>query len=676
MKPPVPPENDTHDAKREKQESLKRAWEKRIQSGREAMKEWENDGDSNLKFIKGSCWNDQMDQQLPNSTWSKTTANRMHALVNGYMAATVYRRPNVNAKPTKKGKDAMQRSIVDAAYLNYCMRECKAEEHMYLATHDAIVYGAGAIELRLDKERGGIARMEWVSIKDVVVDPHANTVMASCGWVARRFTMNIHTARRVFKNKELKPDAEAEAQHVSTGGNASQHVGGGLEDERITLWRIWARGDDPDAEDSGGEGVEVQTGQKPVPAGGDKAQGGDKDEDEVTRYLRRSGNRRIILCMHHPVLLDDTGWPFILDHDEFPITLIRTHRVPGSLLPYSPLRPVKELQKQINWALTFLITQMRRTSQIKYVIDKSALGGATSEEAINKLTSLESEEVIVASGALERVIAPLKLEPLSQAPLMMLEMLQDQFDTISGFAEMFGGAENSRSATEASIKEERAQTLTDLMRQATEAAAQEILRHMLQISWSATPAETVAKIVGEDIVEMGMDQLTGQRIPVAIYWNENMTPEEIRAEVDVVLEPGSMRRVNRDQEVQDIINVLDRALGIGAQFPPMGLQPNPEAWLTFINSLLRRQYEAMGWVDGAQFLIPPEAVGLMPMEQPNQTMQIDQSTHMTEGNKTLHEAAPTMTLHEASPSLSLSYKEGNKTPEKAGDAGQAKASAA
>lgn len=668
-KPPVPPKPAPE--AREKAETLKRAWEKRIHAGEEAQKEWWEDGRGNKKFVRGSCWNDVMDQQLPNSQWSKTTANRMHALVNGYLATTVYRRPNVNAKPTKPGDDAMKRSIVDASWLNYCMRECRAEEHLHLATYDAIIYGAGFIEQGLDSKRGGTAYMNWASAEDIVCDPGSNTVMESCGWIARRITMNVRTARKLYNVPDLKADGESQHKPHSTG-NASQHVGGGVDDERITLWRIWARGDEPEED----EVVEEEEDRVPVEAdgmgqereGADVREGadngrdvaGDPNQSELEAYLSKHGNRRFILAMNHPVLLEDVPWPFICD--EFPITIIRVHRVPGELLPYSPLRPVKELQKQINWALTFLITQMRRTSQIKYVANKSAFP-SMSVEQIESMLTLDSEQVIIAQDALDRALVPIKFDGLSQPPLQMLELMQEQFDTISGFAEMFGGVENSRSASEAVIKQERAETLTDLMRQATEAAVNEILRHMLQMSWSATPVETVAKAVGPDLVKMGVDRITGQPIPVGVYWDTEMSPEAIRAETDVVLEPGSMRRVNRDQEMQDIFMMLDKSLGIGAQFPAMGMQPNPEAWLKFINSMLRRGYEAMGWVDGVQFLIPPEAVGLLPPEQGNQTMNIDQSTHLTEGDASY--TAPSPTFHAPNPSLSLSYKQGDSKPQAA-----------
>ena len=652
-KPPVPPK--TKEETNAEQETVCKAWKKRVEDGTKNQKEWVEEGRSFKKFIKGSCWNDMMDQQLPDSQWSKTTANRMHALVNGYLATTVYRRPNVNAKPPKAGDEMLNRAIVDATYLNYCLRECKAEESMYLATYDAVVYGAGFCEQRLDKERGGIARMDWVSAEDIVVDPHSNTTISSCAWMARRFTMNIHTARRVFKNEHLKADAQAMNEGPNSVGKkeapASQHVGGGVEGERITLWRIWARGDDPSVDDAEKE----DDGEEHEP------KGEETPESELQEYLKKSGNRRFILSMNHDTMLEDTPWPFVLDHDEFPITIFRIHRVPGELLPYSPLRPVKELQKQLNWALTFLITQMRRTSQVKYVVDKSAFPGIGNNE-IEKLTSLESEEVIISQGPLDRAMQAMKLEPLSQAPLMMLGILQEQFDTVSGFAEMFGGVENSRSASEAVIKQERAETLTDLMRQATEAGATECMRHMLQMSWSATPIATVLNIVGDQKLAPVIDRTSGQPVPISEYWDEEMTPDQIRAEVDVVIEPGSMRRPNRDQEMQDIFMMLDKCIGIGAQFPAMGLQPNPESWLKFVNGMLRKGYESMGWVDGSQYLIPPEAVGLMPQPEGNQSLAIDQSTHLTEGNKTLHEAAPTTTLHEASPSLSLSFKEGNAMP--------------
>lgn len=644
------------DAERQK---IAKAWQKRIEAGIKAQEPWWQKGRELKKFIEGSQWNDAEDQHLPDSKWAKTTDNRMYALVNGYLATTVYRRPNVNAKPPRQSKEDMRKAQVDQLYLNYCLREGQYERHQRLSTYDAIVYGAGCREMRLDKERGGIAKAEWRSIEDVVVDPHANTVESSVGWVAIRFTMNVKTARRIYKAPTLQPDSKAKAQKDGPTYNSSHHVGGGLDEERVTLWRIWARGDDPgekESEPDDGNVQKVEKGEGKAEENG--SDGSDQATSKLQDYLERHGNRKFVVCGHHPEPLEDSPWPFVLDVDSFPVTFVRLHEVPGQFLPFSPLQPVKELQRQLNWSTTFLITQMRRISQQKLIANMQFFPDKTGKEEIQKLTTLESDEIVLAQGPLDRAIARVDLGQLSAPPLQMMQMLEDKFDKISGYGEMFGGMEGARSATEASIREERAQTLSDLMRQATESAANEDLRKMLQISFSATPVETVANIVGAEIADFAVDQVTGQKIAVATYWNENMTPEQIRAEVDVVLEPGSMRRVNRDQEVTDCINLMDRALGFIGQFPPLGLQPNPQAILDYWNSLWKRALDSLGWVDGHNFVIQPEMVGLAPQPEGNQTLQIDQSTHLTEGNKTLHEAAPTMTLHQPSPALSLSLKEG------------------
>ncbi len=623
----------------EKRRAIHAMWKKRLEKAHSVQLPWWTAGQRMHKFIEGDQWVDSEDLITPDLKWSVTTNNRMWPLVQGYLSTLVHQRPNVTAKPVHDGEAARQRAKVNSKFMNYVLRETRYEEHTRNTVRDAITYGVGFKEQTIDRERGDIPTSRWVSAEDVLVDPNANTVISSVGWIARKYTLQ--------PSKGLGEDGGGTDKKVSTGKKASEHIGGGDEDEMITLYRIYMRGDDPTEDD------DAQPNSKNNKS---SSKGSDGEVDPirsaVQKHIEKSGNRVITLSIDHPELLDERPWPFVLDHDEFPITPFRVHSVPGAFLTHSVLKPLVPLQKQLNWATTFLITRMRNSSQRKWVIDKSRFQGG--EEEIEKLTSRNDDEVIKTAGRMQDAVYPLEMDALPTSILQMLPILQDQFDAISGFQELFGPMKSARSATEADIRDQRAQTNSALMLQSIEVGMLEDIRHMMQMAFSFTPLKRLMKIVGPEELVAETDPLTGQI--ATIYWNLDMTPEEIRSEVDILLEPGSTRRVNRDQEVNDRVNIMDRKSGYMKtifDYLAAGLikdEAGLQAILDSFNADLEDIAEKLGWANTSRARIPAAAFNITP--PPDNSSQ---SFTIKEGDISLSidEPNPSLSIDQPNPSLSI-----------------------
>lgn len=651
------------------------AWQKRIKKAEEVQRDWLETGRQIKQFIEGSQWNPEDDLGSPVNDWMRTTNNRLWPLFQGYLSNLIYQRPNVTARAVRSGDEALQRAKVNSMLMNYVLRESRYAEHTRLAVSDALIYGAGAKEQRVDPHRGDICVSRWVNIEDVLVDPSANTTIDSVAWVAKRFTMSLSKARRVFKGAlkkgvELTADKSGDGKKPSSTGKTSERVGTADEmDEVITLYRIYLRGDDPVLDDGDPDDPDNKTTLEPTSA---KVEGSD-EKSALQKHLEESGNKVITIAMGYPYILDERPWPFVLDHDEFPITFFRAHLYPGKFLPHSPFKPLLPLQKNLNWAMTFMITQMRTMSQTKFVVDQSMFQG--NEDEIEKLTSLDDREVIRTNGRFKDALERIDFGTLSSIPVQMYPFMEGAFDDISGFQELFGGMRGARSATEASIREERAQTNSALMLQAIESAMLEDCRHMLQIMFSVTPLEKVIDIVGEEEALVFEDPMT--RVPVASFWDPEMKPAMIRSEVDVLLEPGSTRRVNRDQEVNDRINLMDRKVNLLNAIQTMlatGIvadQNGLAAILDFINKDLEDIAEKMGWSDSDRAKLPPEAFNLLPPPtNESQTFQIKEGdVTFKEGDKSFEDSR---TLDQPNPTLDLSLdlSQNPSTTTKTGGSGE------
>lgn len=633
-------------------------WKARLKRANDAQKSWWAEGREIKKFIEGAQWNSEDDLGSPETGYMMTTNNRLWPLFQGYLSNLIYQRPNVTAKAVRKGDEALQRAKVNSKVMNYVLREGGYENHTRLAISDSLIYGAGAKEQGVDRERGDIGRSKWVNIEDVLVDPEANTTLDTVGWVCRRFSMRLSTARRIYKKAidecgdPLTADSGIEDHEKKD--KASEQLGDkGPADDSITLYRIYLRGDDPAVDDADADDKNNETN---LPA--DET---DAEMSALQKHLEGSGNKVITIAMGYPCILDERPWPFVLDHDEFPITIYRTHLYPGKFLPHSPFKPLLPLQKNLNWAVTFLITQMRTMSQTKFVVDQSQFGG--NDEEIEKLVSLDDREVIRTNGRMADAVQRVDFGTLSSQPLQMLPLMQQQFDDISGFQELFGGMRGARSATEADIREQRAQTNSALMLQAVEHAMTEDVRHMLQIMFSVTPLEKIEEIVGPEELYV-LDEQTGE--PVRSFWQIGMEPAKIRSEVDIMLEPGSTRRVNRDQEVNDRINIMDRKVNLMKMLQEMlaaGIiadQNGLAAILDYINKDLWDIADKLGWSDADRAKIPPEAFNLLPPpENTSQSFTIKQGdTTIKQGDLSLEDSR---TIDEPNPTLQIDLSQNPST---------------
>ena len=623
-----------------KEMSVYRILKSRLDRAMHNQRDWLRDGEQVERFVYGSQWGSEIAAQLsPENGWIRRSLNKMKPLATGIISQVAFQNPQAMALPLRRESSFIQKATVDATYLNRCIEEARFDKHQRMAAKDALFFGNGYLEVGTDPHKENISTVAHRKVGDVYFDPDA-TCYEDAQWVAVRQTMNLHTARKVYNAPELTPARNAETDNVEAGSGRpnsevsnstlSQTAGSefasgtektpAVEDVRITVWRIWLR---QEALDFSAE----------VTVDKDDVEG----DDRLRKMLKDEGNRVITitedLMTGTDGILSNKPWPFVIEKNHLPVSIITLSDQSGRLFNQSELEPLVKLQQTLNMCYSFLLTEAYCTAKIKFIADESVI--SMQDQVSELIRSNEVGNVVgVPGGAMN--MQKLELGSLNQAMLQLLELTNREFDEISGFQEIFGGLQGARSATEASIREGRSQTLSSDMRQSFERCIAQVMRHMLQIAYSTADTNTVANWVGRE--EMGfVDRSTGEPLApdasmddmkkaMSMYWNEKMSATEIRRENNIMLVPGSTRRVNPDREIQDLIQVLTLQQQLYSTYQQQGYRIKPEPLVRKMNYIQKRLLKAIGLVDFKQIEITADDVQFEPaMIGQDPTAQINQA---------------------------------------------------
>ncbi len=569
-------------------------------------------------FIKGDQWSaDLMKVLTIKNGWIRKIINKMKALETGLLSQIAFQLPRVVGLPLKRGPAAIGEANVDATLTNYALKESSFEVQQMKVAKDALHFGWGNVQMGTNKEKSGIMNILWRPAEDVVYDPDAKSI-EDAKWVARRENVNIHAARHRFKDNSLVSDQKRQAAKTpatpAPPADAAKQIAPAPEDETIEIWEVWCRADAlnfMDAEESSRNNIAKDS-------VGDKA-------PAFLKYLSGNGNRVFHISLNHEGLLSDNRWPFVLDTNILPIIPVTLEIDTEGLLPNSPLESSKGLQKAINTTFTFLVTQAYVSARIKFVGDKALLNQDNVKKAL--VSPVVGELIGVEGGFLN--LQQLKFGEVNSNMLQTFKLASDQFDQVTGFNDMFGGLQGSRSAAEATIREDRAQTNSSMMRAAFEGGLRRAIRALIQIARSTLTAKQVADFIGRE--EMGYVNPDNGEVDdddtkntQATYWEDDMKPEIIRRENRIELVLNSTRRVNPQREVADMRLLIQDLIGIVGTYTQQGYRLNKTRIARKINYVFSRLLQAMGIPDYKQVEVSPEDLEiddrLMPRGQTEEQM--------------------------------------------------------
>lgn len=586
----------------------------RIERAIDAQKEWVKKGILMREFMRGEQWAADLQAVINvKNGWIRKTVNKMKSLRTGIISQVAYQNPKVTALALRRTAETIGKATVESTLINLAIHECDFQSQQKKAAFDATCFGAGALQLCTNPEKAGLPQVKHRRMEDVVVDPDANC-LEDAKWIAYRRNVNIFEARREFDDDSLVSDQ----RRASEAGITPEGIAPAPEDETIEIWEVWCRADAigfMDADESSAR---------------NKAK--DKlgvDAPQFNRYLSEEGNRVFQISLNHNKVLSDEPWPFILDNDMLPIWLVYLEEKEDGILPESVLQPAMGLQRALNTVFTCIATQAYTQARIKYAADKQTL----QDETVSKgLKSAEVGTILPTDGG-TLGISKVDFGNLNIAVIQLLKETDNFFNQITGYNEMFGGMQGTRSAAEAVIREDRAQTNSSSMRQSFETGLKRVVRGMSQIAKSTMSEKRVADLVGRE--EMGyINPETGEvddndkLNTLCINWpydDEKRTkPEDIRRENFIELVVNSTRRSNPQQEAQDLRALIQDVIGLIGTYTQQGYRINTVTMARKLNYIFSRVLQAMGIADYKQMEIRPEDLSiddrLMPRGQTEEQM--------------------------------------------------------
>lgn len=565
----------------------------RIERAKKSQADWWLNGKNMRAFMDGEQWEADLKNVLTiENGWVLKTVNKMKALRTGLVSQIAFQEPKVVGLPLRRLPEFINKANVASTLINHSISESNFQVQQKKAALDSLSFGAGFVQFCTDPERGGIPGVTHRCAEDIVVDPDAKTI-EDAKWIARRFPANIFSARKEYDDESLRSDREQDPD-----GNKLKEGEVAIcpEDETVEIWEVWCRADAinfMDAKEGNARNATKDSISKRSPA--------------FLKHVSESGNRVFHINLKHEKILSDKPWPFILDHDLLPIWPLYMEESTNSLLPGSVLQPAKSLQRAINTMMTFLTTQAYTSARIKFSMDKQSMADG------NVMKGLKSAEVgtLLPTDGGSLGLQPVNMGQLNLAMVQMLKETDNFFNQITGYNEMFGGMQGARSAAEAVIREDRAQTNSSTMRQAFETGLKRVIRGMWQIAMSTMEAKDVAEIVGRE--EMGYvdesgavnDDDTLNKLP--INWPyDKATPAEIRRENFIEYVVNSTRRANPQQEAQDLRGVIQDLTGLVGLYTQQGYRINKVRLARKVNYVFGRVLQALGVADFKQMEVTPE----------------------------------------------------------------------
>jgi hypothetical protein len=549
-------------------------WVKWLKGGREARAASDKERERAFKYVKGG---EAQLQQFADAKWegAKAAANYLYPTHKVLLPHLIPRHPRGLMLPAPAATPEVAESIhVLEEKVAYDWREGRYLRECRKAVNETLMGGTGWVRVAWDEERQ-IPEVKHVKPTKVVVDPEAEEELSEAGWVAQQVTMRVADlkADEFFSNTEkLKPETFGSGyEKGDIGASLSRFMAESLSTVRV--WFIWSRR---------GEG------RPHAPS--------EKEQEEAL-------GDNVLLCYAegHDFWLHKSPWPLSFDHDEFPFRALRFNYDPDKFYAYGPMQPALALQDFLNWQVAFLIQHTKKGAVVKVVYDK---GMVTQEQLARVFNGVDFEAVAVdfIDGKKPFEIISLESDPTKLEGTIQIAK-QMIFD-ITGAAELImGGQGKTQSATEADIRERRAQNRIDDMRDQVKDFLIDINRAVAMVEILKTPARSTT-------TEHGIDFFLGDAAIGPWERLKKLDPTTMRAEVMFDIDAGTMRRPTREQQLQDLFGLWDR-------LAPLYMQTGR---FDLLQKLIARVIRALELAD-AQELIPTD---LGPAGPPPEQVQAEQ----------------------------------------------------
>lgn len=493
-----------------------------------------------------------------------------------------YFAPLVAAGMFESPEDA-RRSFAEALEisLGYTYEEAKTAVHNSAILFDATVKGLGISKESYDPIRG-IDRVDRVRRCDLFVDPFARYDLSQAQYVVETCMMPIDKARAFFGGQGVGPE-KIEANWMLADGTGldsefAQKNNDTSKFDTYKFYEIWHK--DP------------EQGRKIIYVGKDKQ-----------------------------TFITEREWPFELDVDEFPYTLLAFNQQYTAVKDsFTELYTVEGMRQLYEDTVEFIHRHTRRVLAKKILVS----GAVWSADKIEQLKNPKDAEIITLGDGdtpvedLTKSYNIVDMNATSDGDGKCLALAKSIYDEILGQDEMVRGAETQEkmTATEAGIKDENSKLRTGRAQKQIDQFLATQTKHRASIQRQLLQPDKVVCIVGRQKAQLWM----------AYAGNA----EDLAAQYSIGIQAGSTGERAIQQKFEDLTAFFALASEVNKASGAMPGMPQPYDLIKISQDVAR----AKNFRRPQKYLTPAFANGmpqqpmLPPMQSPNVTQMNPQQQQL------------------------------------------------
>lgn len=428
------------------------------------------------------------------------------------------------------------------------------------AFEDAVKVGVGWMEACVQEEDEGEPVCDrYVSWRDVLWDSVGNEKnLKDCRYVIRTKWLDLDVAEAYFpgRTKLLRHSAAGnnnygldrlgdeamDSRETDTQGYSSIRTAvDGIKRERVRVIEIWFRRPVTGTRMVGGEfSGEMYDDQNPAPGHTASIERGDGSPEQRT------------MMRMHVALMVDTGLLYLdqspYRHNDFPFTPIFCYRRDRDGMPYGIIRPVRDVQEDINKRAS---KALHILSTNKTIMDEGAVDDLDefAEEVARPDAIIVKKKGYELTINAERELAPAHLELMSRN-IAMIQTLTGVTD------ESMGRTTNATSGIAIGRRQEQGAMTT--------AGIFDNLRFAVQIHGQKT-----LSLVEQFFTEEKSFRITNSRgVPDYITINDSLPENDIvRTKADFVISDQDWRVTVRQAQTEELFALLQQIAPVAPQVP-------------------------------------------------------------------------------------------------------------
>lgn len=491
------------------------------------------------------------------------------------------------------------KATVHRELLNYEQRELDKQGEMRCVIDEALLMGMGVGWTELYEPEGTRQRLVgtfYDTVRNLLLDPDAEQ-WSDLQWIARKrclphweaedkFDLPRNSLRKYCRRESVAQQEIAEANDESTDRK------NGKTNDLITFYEIYSKMGVGDRLKGAGESLRDE-----LLASGTEKFPWDKVFGQFC-YIAIAANCPWPLNLH-PSKWDlppeqlrvNAEWPipFWMDN-EWPVTPVAFHPVPGHVWPMSHFKPGLGELKWLTWAMSFLANKVRTSCGTIIGVHSTA-----ADEIVPALESNSDNRIVKITQAMEGKKLTDFVDFLQQPPFhgdiyTVIQAVMNEFDKRIGLSEILygmGGQTQDRSATETNIKYQNASARINDMARAVESALSKMCRkEALANRWYLDKPEYVQDILGPSGTQVWVTHIIQEPIDRTVR------------EFDFKIVAGSTRKQDKQTKLETLIE-------FSRNWGPMLQAAMQMGMLDPVNNLMLDSARLMDLDDPERYLFVP-----------------------------------------------------------------------